>query len=308
MRTHFLGIDIGGTKFTLALADERGDIVKLVRKRTPAARGAPAIVDGIFRVVPQFIRLAKARGGAVQRIGVSFGGPVDYAKRRILLSHHVEGWADYPLCETLEKAFGLDVVIDNDCNVGALGEWKFGAGCGHRNLLYVNVGTGIGGGIIIDGKLLRGERNLAGEIGHVTVDPNGPVCTCGRRGCLESLASGPYIGLRAKAWKRDGRITAEQVFAAARRGERWAREIVAEAADALAFAIGAAVNLCNPSIVIIGGGVSEVGELLLRPLRRALPKYTLDLHRRRLKIVCAALGYDAGVRGAVALAMERAKT
>lgn len=299
---HFVGVDIGGTNYTVALADERGDIVEQFRRRTSVARGAQGVVDGVTVALAKLLRTAKRRRRVVERIGLGFGGPVDFARQQILRSHHVEGWADYPLCETLAARFQVPCVMDNDGNVGALGEWRFGAGHGHRDLLYVNLGTGIGGGLILDGQLVRGARNLAGEIGHLTVNPNGPVCTCGRRGCLESLAAGPYLARRATE-VRGAPTTSESLFIAAQAGEQWARAIVAEAANALAFAIGATLCLCNPSVVILGGGIAEAGDTLLRPVRRALQQYALDFNRRGVKLVRAQLGYDAGVRGAVALAM-----
>jgi glucokinase len=171
------------------------------------------------------------------------------------------------------------------------------------------VGTGIGGGIIVDGRVIRGARNLAGEIGHVTVarDFGLEPCTCGRYGCLESRASGPYLARRAAAigLSMKGGRDPSKVFELVRAGNATARQLIAEVADDLAHAIGAAVCLVSPSVVIVGGGVSEQGEVLLRPLRRALPRYMLPQHAAGLKVVRARLGYDAGIMGAIALALAR---
>ncbi|MCS6861853.1 MAG: ROK family protein, partial [Abditibacteriales bacterium] len=256
---------------------------------------------------------ATQRGVEVVRIGVGFGGPVDYRTGTVLLSHHVAGWENQPLKRILEDAFHRPVVVDNDCNAGALGEWRFGAGRGVDDLIYINIGTGIGGGVIAGGRLVRGVCNGAGEIGHAVIDPHGPVCTCGKRGCLEALCSGPYIALRAreqvKAFGAPTSLTAtctsEEVFAAALNGDALAQQIVQESAHYLAHAIGNAVSLLNPQMVILGGGVSEVGDVLLRPVRERVLHYCLPLYNRHLQIVPAQLGYDAGVRGAVALAIER---
>jgi glucokinase len=168
------------------------------------------------------------------------------------------------------------------------------------------VGTGIGGGVIANGKLVRGANDLAGEIGHVTIDPSGPVCTCGRRGCLEAYASGPSIERRfsERIEAQDRRKTGREIFALAASGDPVALTIVNDTADVLARGIGAAVNLLNPERVILGGGLSETGDLLFQPLNRALSRYVL-LQLSRVQLVPALLGYDAGVRGAVALAMER---
>lgn len=312
MSDHIIGIDVGGTKQTAALADADGNIVKQLRRQTDRAGGAAAGIQSIQELVRSLLEEAVHRGAEVARIGVGFGGPVDYNTGTVLLSHHVEGWENQPLKRILDDAFHLPVIVDNDCNAGALGEWRFGAGRGVDDLVYVNIGTGIGGGVIAGGRLVRGVSNGAGEIGHGVIDPQGPVCTCGKRGCLEALCSGPYIALRTrervKASNESTTLTAnctsEEVFAAATNGDALAQQIVLETANYLAHAIGNAVSLLNPQMVILGGGVSEVGDVLLNPVRERVFDYCLPFYSRPLKIVTAQLGYDAGVRGAVALAME----
>lgn len=226
--------------------------------------------------------------GRTAAIGVGFGGPVDVAHGVILRSHHVSAWDGFPLRETLTARFGAPVTLDNDANAGALGEARFGAGRGHQQLLYVNVGTGIGAGIIVDGRIHRGAHGLAGEIGHVTVFRDGRRCDCGKRGCLEAYASGRAIG-------------GPDVTRAASGGDAGARQKLDDAARWLAIGIGAAVNVLNPSAVIVGGGVSEAGELLLGPLRRYLAGELMPGMPAPL-VLKAALGYDAGVIGALALA------
>ncbi len=312
MSDHIIGIDVGGTKQTAALVDADGSIVKQLRRQTDRAGGAAAGIQSIQDLTRALLEEAAHRGAKVVRIGVGFGGPVDYNTGTVLLSHHVAGWENQPLKRVLEDAFHLPVIVDNDCNAGALGEWRFGAGRGVDDLVYLNIGTGIGGGVIAGGRLVRGCRNGAGEIGHSVIDPQGPVCTCGKRGCLEALCSGPYIALRArervKASNRSTTLTAnctsEEVFAAAANGDAVAQQIVLETAHYLAHAIGNAVSLLNPQMVILGGGVSEVGDVLLHPVRERVFDYCLPFYSRHLQIVTAQLGYDAGVRGAVALAME----
>lgn len=301
----YLGIDKGGTRHTFALADERGDVFRRLQHETDRHAGAEAELASLRVDVASLIKEASALNSPIEGIGISFGGPVDVISGRTLLSHHVAGWEGVPLRELFEGWFGLPTAIDNDANAGALGEWKFGAGVGCRNMLYVNVGTGIGGGIIANGQLLRGERNLAGEIGHMTLDPSGPLCTCGRRGCLESFASGPAIERRF-AERRGGRkaqpLTSRKIFEMARGGDANAGAIVVETADYLARGIGAGVSLLSPERIILGGGVSEAGEILLGPLNELLPKYILP-QAVGIRVVSAQLGYDAGVRGAIALAM-----
>ncbi|MFA0747755.1 ROK family protein [Fervidibacter sp.] len=303
MKVGVIGVDVGGTKMTAALANRDGKIVKLLRIQTRREEGAEGGFKAICEMVKSLLDEAQTQGLSVERIGVGFGGPVDFERGTVYLSHHVPGWENFPLKAELERSLGVPVTVDNDANAGTLGEWMFGAGKGVNDLLYVNIGTGIGGGIVSGGKMVRGWRNLAGEIGHMTVKPNGPTCTCGRKGCLEALASGSAIG--REGTERLGRpVRSEEVFQLADQGDPIAKQILAEAVDALAFAIGAAANLFNPKKVILGGGVAEAPEhLLIEPLRERLVRYTLPQVYEGLEVVRAQLGYDAGIMGAIALAL-----
>jgi glucokinase len=303
MKVGVIGVDVGGTKMTAALANRDGKIVKLLRIQTRREEGAEGGFKAICEMVKSLLDEAQTQGLSVEKIGVGFGGPVDFERGTVYLSHHVPGWENFPLKAELERSFGVPVTVDNDANAGTLGEWMFGAGKGVNDLLYVNIGTGIGGGIVSGGKMVRGWRNLAGEIGHMTVKPNGPTCTCGRKGCLEALASGSAIG--REGTERLGRpVRSEEVFQLAEQGDPIAKQILAKAVDALAFAIGASANLFNPKKVILGGGVAEAPEhLLIEPLRECLVRYTLPQVYEGLEVVRAQLGYDAGIMGAIALAL-----
>jgi len=303
MKVGVIGVDVGGTKMTAALATRDGEIVKLLRIQTKREEGAEGGFRAICEMAKSLLEEARTQGLSVEKIGVGFGGPVDFERGVVYLSHHVPGWENFPLREELERRFGVPSTVDNDANAGTLGEWMFGAGKGVNDLLYVNIGTGIGGGIVSGGKLVRGWRNLAGEIGHMTVKPEGPICTCGRKGCLEALASGSAIG--REGTERFGKPTrSEEVFQLAKQGDPIAKQILVEAIDALAFAIGAAANLFNPKKVILGGGVAEAPEhLLIEPLRERLVRYTLPQVYEGLEVVRARLGYDAGIMGAIALAL-----
>jgi glucokinase len=250
-------------------------------------------------------------------IGVSFGGPVDYLQGLVRLSHHVPGWENIPLKQILEQDFQAPAVVDNDANVAALGEARFGAGRGAPSLLYITVSTGVGGGWILNGEPWRGVDGMAGEIGHTVVDPQGPACLCGKSGCVERLASGPYLAadacqilkeqpergaiLRQLAQDDLSRMTGKLLAEAAAAGDDLAWELLERSARALGVAIGNTANLINPQTFVLGGGVTKSGERYWEVLRRtarqtALPQVHFD-------VLPAALGDDAPLWGAIALAL-----
>ncbi len=298
-----IGVDVGGTNTTGGLASEDGTLVTITRRQTDRAGGAAAGIELIAEIIAELRDRAGRDGSRVSRIGIGFGGPVDHDRGIVLLSHHVAGWEGFPLRWEVERRFETPVVLDNDANAGTLGEWRFGAGGGISDLVYINIGTGIGGGIIAGGRLVRGVDNLAGEIGHTIVRRDGPTCTCGKRGCLESCASGDAIARRAsEAFGRT--MSGREVFVLAEGGDSLARQILRGVVEDLAHGIGTAVSLLNPAAVIIGGGVSEAPEsLFLQPLRLAIPRFCLSEAARNLRVEAARLRYDAGVMGAVALAL-----
>ncbi len=307
-----LALDFGGTKLSAAMA-RRGAREWLALERSVS----PLVKDARYEYATM---LALARGLLGDRrpaaVGVSFGGPVDAARGRVILSHHVAGWEDTPLRDQLQAAFGAPVSIDNDANVAALGEYKFGAGQGCASLLYVTVSTGVGGGWVIDGKIFSGADSMAGEIGHTVVDLQGPPCVCGRRGCVEIMACGPAIArdararlvaepaagaaLRALIGNDLDALTAEYVARAANDGDELAGAVIDAAARALGFGIGTAITLMNPARVVIGGGVTKSGERWWSVVRAAARANTLP--QMRVDLVPAALGDDAPLWGAITLA------
>ncbi len=299
-----IGIDVGGTKTTGGLASEDGRLTVKIRRSTDRSGGAAAGLKLICEILAELMEHAALTRTKVRRIGVGFGGPVDFEEGVVLLSHHVAGWEGLPLRHELKSRFRVPVVVDNDANAGTLGEWKFGAGLGFTDLLYVNIGTGIGGGIISGGRLLRGAQNLAGEIGHLVVVRNGPECTCGKRGCLESCASGDAIARRGSE-SLGMPVSSKEVFALAVEGHAGAKKVLCDVVEDLAHGIGSAVSLLNPAVVIIGGGLSEAPQkVFLEPLRQAIPHYCLNDAAKRLHVEIAQLRYDAGLMGAVALALS----
>lgn len=298
-----IGVDVGGTNMSGGLATGDGSPLVKIRRTTDRAGGMKAGVKLIEEIIVELAEQAVRQRARVDRIGIGFGGPVDFERGVVLRSHQVAGWEGVPLRGEMERRFGVPVVVDNDANAGTLGEWRFGAGRGVDDLLYVNVGTGIGGGVIAGGRLVRGARNLAGEIGHAVVLRGGPACTCGRRGCLEACASGDALGRRgSEALGRP--VGGREVFALAAEGNPVARGVLHDVIDDLAQGLGAAVSLLNPAAVVIGGGLSEAPPaLFLRPLREAMVAYCLAEALQDLRIEAAQLGYDAGIMGAVALAL-----
>ncbi len=309
-----LALDFGGTKLAAATV-EPGARAFRARASMPSPPNKSAEADREI-----ILALAKEVLGGKRpaAVGVSFGGPV--REGVVLLSHHVPDWEDFPLAEWLREHFGVPAAVENDANAAALGEWRYGAGRGTRYFLYVTVSTGVGGGIVIGGRLYRGADSLAGEIGHMVVDPGGPRCTCGRRGCLEAFSAGPAIARRARellaSHHRSGegriilelvggdpsRITAREVAMAAARGDPLAAEILREAGEALGFGLAQAIALLNPERVALGGGVVKAGEPFLAHVRKAANAWAFS--GARVEIALAELGDDAPLWGAAALAQD----
>ena len=300
-----LALDFGGTKLAAALAMP-GERNFLAKAASPSPPEKSAEVDRKI-ILELAARVLAGRKAAA--VGASFGGPVQAEEGRVVLSHHVPGWEGFPLKEWLEERFGAPAVVENDANSGALGEWAFGSGRGTRSFLYVTVSTGIGGGWILNGEIYRGADGLAGEIGHLTVDPEGPVCTCGRRGCLEAIASGPAIARQARELLATGEssvlrglseLTAREVAQAAAAGDPVAEKVLRGAAQALGLALAQAITLMNPERIAVGGGVAKSGERFFTWTREAARNHVPP--QARVDIVPAQLLDDAPLWGAVALA------
>ncbi|MDF5739743.1 MULTISPECIES: ROK family protein [unclassified Nostoc] len=317
--TLILALDFGGTKLAAALVNIGSrKWLRYERRLSPANADASTDLEIMRTLIYSLLEDAKPAA-----IGVSFGGPVDASTGTVRLSHHVGGWENIPLKGLLEDEFGIPVGVDNDANVAALGEHRFGAGEGYDSLFYITVSTGVGGGWILNGKPWRGAGGMAGEIGHMVVDPAGPVCLCGKRGCVERLASGPYMAqnvreiLEKEPQRRGGLrggevlkglvgdnlelLTGQLVSEAAAAGDDLAKEVLYKAAWALGVGIGNVANLMNPQRFVLGGGVTKAGADFWQVLQRvaretALPEVDFE-------IVPAVLGDDAPLWGAVAIAL-----
>lgn len=309
-----LALDFGGTKHAAAIAVS-GETQWSAYRRVLSPPGATAQLD--LNVMRSLIK-DLLNGSQPTAIGVSFGGPVDFTTGTVRLSHHVPGWENIPLQQILSTEFHAPASVDNDANVAALGEHRYGAGQGLENLLYITISTGVGGGWILNSRPWRGTEGMAGEIGHTVADPKGPICLCGKRGCIERLASGPYIAQQVREWlqqrPQQGKIlrqlvgdkldalTAQQVSQAARQGEALAQEAIDQAAWAVGVGIGNAANLINPQRFILGGGVTKAGEHFWQIVQETA--HAIALPEVSFEIVPSVLGDDAPLWGAIALAED----
>ena len=315
MLTRVLALDIGGTKLTVGVVADSGEVLAERVGRTDRSDSPNKILDRLFAMSEEALLETGLSQHDLSGVGVSFGGPVDFPGGRTVTCHHLPGWESFPLRDVVAERAGLPAIVDNDANAAALGEVRFGAARGCRHVLYLTVSTGVGGGVVLDGRVHRGASSMAGEIGHTLVVREGPMCTCGRRGCLEAVASGPAIARAAREAMAAGEtstlaempeegLTARQVAEAAPRDALAAR-ILGEAGRAMGVVIAAAVNLVNPEMVVIGGGVSQAGEALFAPLRESVKQHGVPESVQSLRIAPGALGQRGGLLGAAALALSQ---
>ncbi|HWQ45771.1 MAG TPA: ROK family protein [Longilinea sp.] len=303
----YIAVDVGGTRMRAAVYPQEGIAPIAVEKiRTTGRKGTPVerLIDLLKQIWPE-----KA---TVKGIGLAAPGYLDAQQGIVISAPNIPGWINLPLRHEIQSVFDVPVFLGNDANLAALGEWKYGAGKGHHHVLYITISTGIGGGIIIDDRLLVGAHGLAAEIGHVTILPDGPKCGCGHRGHLEALASGTAIakyvaeqlvlGVPSSLSSLEN-PTAADISLAAEKGDALAIEAFNRAGSFLGMALADFLHTFNPSIVILGGGVSRSGRLIIDPIRNTLPRHVLSLeYIRDLVITTAVLGDDAGLVGALALA------
>jgi glucokinase len=314
-----LGLDIGGTKLAAGVVSAEGEVLSWERTPSEATEGPDRVIARLVDLGRLSLRRAAVSIEDINAVGAACGGPLDPEAGVIINALNNPGWVNVPLKRMLEGALGRRVYVENDANAAALGEHRFGAGRGIDNLVYITVSTGIGGGLILDGRLYRGENGNAGEIGHLQVAYNGRACHCGGQGCLEAYVSGTNIARRARealvseepslllelAGTPD-RITAETVADATRRGDGVATRVWDETIDVLAAGVASTINAFNPRLVIIGGGVTAAGDLLFEPLRRRALARAMPPLAAVTRIVPAELGERTGVIGAAAVALARA--
>jgi len=313
---YVIGIDIGATHLSLVLANFAANVIDELEIAIAINDGPEVCLAKTDQLVHEILAKNNLGFNQIHAVGIGVPGPIVSDAGMVLAPPIMPGWDRYPIRAALEKFWGCPVALGNDAELGAFGEWAFGAGRGENDLAYIKVGTGIGAGLLLDGKIYRGASGSAGEIGHLTIDENGPLCNCGNTGCLEALAGGHAIARQAQESIRRGQrtllssmgpienLSAREVAIAARKGDLVAQQIVAQAGSHLGVAIAGMVNLFNPGMVLVGGGVAQIGDLFLQPIRDAVQRRSLPAAARTVKITTAVLGRRSSSMGAVVEALS----
>jgi glucokinase len=316
-----LAVDIGGTKIMTALISPEGKMLAGEVCPTLVGEGVPAVIERLFSAIDGLLDRNQLQPSQITGISIACAGGVDTGRGMIVTpSPNMPGWADVPLVEKARERYQVQAFLLNDASAAALGEHRYGAGRGVNNLVLFTLGTGIGGGVIADGELYLGAIGSAAEIGHMTIDADGPECGCGNKGCLETLASGTAVtkdavrriscGEKTSIMDTVGgdvdKITAETVAAAARNGDELALEVLNKAGYYLGIGMINMVNIFNPDIIVLGGGMAELGDLFIGQGRKMVAERAWPMSARSVRIVTAQLGNEAGVYGAAAYAFGKA--
>ncbi|MFC2006241.1 ROK family protein [Chloroflexota bacterium] len=316
-----LGIDLGGTKILTAVTDAQGKMLSRDHSITLAKEGQQAVIKSILESVGRTLDQAHIVAADLAAIGLGAAGLSNPEMGILFTSPHLHGWENVPLRDIIEKEFGRKTFLINDANAAAVGELYFGAGRGARNFIYITVSTGIGGGIIIDGKNYTGYTGMAGELGHMVIDDKGPQCNCGNNGCWEILASGTALAREARYRIKEGAVTsilkyaggdlekinAEAIHEAARASDKLADELIAQTAYYLGVGLANLINIFNPEVIVIGGGLSNIGDRLLKPAFEEAGCRAFRQAYQAVRFARAELGRNSGVLGAAAFALEQVK-
>ncbi|MBI5554887.1 MAG: ROK family glucokinase [Elusimicrobia bacterium] len=315
MSKYCIGVDLGGTNITIALIDLKGKIKNKVKISTQAGKNAGFVIKTIIENIRVLIR--DVRFSQLVGIGIGAAGQIDQARGVIQFSPNLH-WRNVPIVKEIKQEFNLPVYLDNDANVACYGEFLFGAGRGAQNILCITLGTGVGGGIIINNKIYRGAGGAAGEIGHITVESKGRKCNCGNRGCMEAYVGAPHIRERCIEKIKAGRksiitrivegsllkITPKVLEEAVFYKDKLAQEIWQETGMYLGVGLASLINIFNPEKIIIGGGIANAGTLISVPLLKTIKERALAVSLQDVKIVRAKLGEEAGVIGAAMLVLS----
>ncbi|MGD0354940.1 MAG: ROK family protein [Dehalococcoidia bacterium] len=311
-----VAVDLGGTKYIAAVIGPRGKMLSRVYCPTLSHEGHARIIDRLAASIKEAVKEAGFKLRDMAGMGVAAAGIIDINRGLITEAPNLPKWRNIFLRDLLKDEFKIPVFVLNDASAAALGEHRLGAGRGLDNLIYMTVSTGIGGGMIVNGELYNGTDGSAAEVGHMIIQVDGPLCHCGHYGCLEAMASGTAIARMAEERLRSGwtsilsksrrKITAEDVAAAAKKGDVLACQVIDDAAGYLGIGMAGLVNLFNPQMIVVGGGVSALGERLLRPARKSMKQHAFKLPAGTVRVVRSALGADSGLMGAAIYARRQA--
>lgn len=316
-----LGIDLGGTKILTAVIDAENNIHSQDLSLTPAEEGKNAVIRAIYESTGRCLDKASISIKDIEAIAIGAPGPSNPESGILFTSPNLPGWRDVPLVNIFEKEFNKKVFLINDANAAALAEFRFGAGKGLRHMIYITVSTGIGGGIIIDGKLYTGAVGTASEIGHMTIKDKGPRCNCGNYGCWETLASGTALAREAQKSIRAGartmilrhaggdpeKVEAKAIQTAAEKGDALARELIEQAGYYLGVGLANLLNMFNPQMIVIGGGVSNMGEMIFGPAFRTARERAYAAAYSAVTFAPAKMEDNSGILGAAAYAHDKLK-
>ncbi len=314
---YLIGVDIGGTNIKLALCDKKGHLKGKRTFSTTSFKGKKALIDGIVRQIEELVSGAGLKKRDIIGVGIGAPGAVDIRTGTVHYLVNIPDWREVHLGSILKKRLGIPVFVDNDVNVMALGEVYFGAGKGAVNMLCITLGTGVGGGLILDGKLYRGSSYAAGEFGHVPINMDGPKCKCGSWACVEAYAGNSYIVKDVIRRIRAGqktlitklvagdlhKITPEIISEADRKGDKFAKKVWIDVGEKIGVGLAGVVNLLNVEKIVIGGGVAEAGKILFDSIKKTIVERAMKLPAKTVKVVKAKLGYDAGLIGAATLVL-----
>ena len=313
-----LGVDLGGSKILTAVVNSRGEMLSSDEGITPAQKGHEAIIQSILESAHRALGQADVSTLELTAIGVGAPGLSNPETGILLTSPNLPGWRDVPLRDIIQEGLGKKTFLTNDANAAALGEFYLGAARGARNFIYITLSTGIGGGIVVDGKIYSGTIGAAGEVGHMTIDDDGPICNCGNRGCWETLASGTALAREARHWIEEGNrtsileyaegnienVTAQAVHSAAKKGDSLAKELIARTGYYVGVGLANLINIFNPELIVIGGGLTNIGDMLLKPAFKTAGERAYKEAFQAVRFAPAELGRNSGVLGAAAFALQ----
>jgi glucokinase len=322
MRKYFIGVDIGGTKIATGIINRSGKLKKQIVVPTLADKGFKTSIGQVYQSIESLLDNTKINKKSIEGIGVCAPGPLDPVKGVVHNPPNLPGWKEVPLASLVRKKFRMKTRVENDANAAGMAEVMWGAAKGHKNVFYVTVSTGIGTAVIIGGKIYHGKNGMAGEGGHVTIkhDAKDAKCNCGKVACIEALASGPNTAKRVvKALKKNPRtrtsitgmtggdlskITMITVEKAAKKGDPFAQKVIKEQGYLLGIWLGSIINLLDPEIIVIGGGVSLIGNFLFKEIRKSILSHTINVYAKKTPVVQAKLKRNVGIFGAASILME----